>query len=234
MPSTSPCPSIAGLGSSTQQTPHHPLMTQDIETAEYALARALQLDPRDARAWTQLARLYAGSGRPGAADACLQAARTHAAASPEVWEAMSDLERSPRAALGLLEHALGLGAGAAHHLRFAALALGAAGRGPSPQAYGPAVSRACLAALKAARLLPLDPVAQTALGLACEWRGDMAGAAEGYALAAELAGLRGDSDLQTAALLRRAAALVEAGQARAALHIFAELGVASEGEGKGG
>ncbi|KAL6778057.1 THK3 [Auxenochlorella protothecoides x Auxenochlorella symbiontica] len=194
---------------------------EDTEKAEYALARSLQLDPRNAPAWTQLARLYVGAGRPGAADACLQAARTHAAASPGVWEAMGDAEGWPAAALGLLEHAVGLGAGATHQLRFAALSLGA----PA----GPDASRAYLAALKASRLLPLDPAAHAALGMALQRRGDAAGAAEAYGTAAQLARRRGDLDLEAAVLVRRAAALVEAGDGSTALRIFAELDTAGRG-----
>lgn len=55
---------------------------------EQCLHRALQLDPRDAGAWTALGRLYAEKGHGAQADACLMQARSHDPDAPAPWEAM--------------------------------------------------------------------------------------------------------------------------------------------------
>lgn len=98
-------------------------------TREYALGRALQLDPKSVPAWVALARLYIDAGERGLAGRCLQQARSNDPAQPVVWEAMAAL-----AALGgpsgardradLAEHSLGLlGAGPEGMLAFAEAAL---------------------------------------------------------------------------------------------------------------
>ena len=55
---------------------------------EQCLHRALQLDPRNAGAWTALGRLYAEKGHGSQADACLMQARSHDPDAPAPWEAM--------------------------------------------------------------------------------------------------------------------------------------------------
>ena len=55
---------------------------------EQCLHRALQLDPRNAGAWTALGRLYAEHGQGAQAGACLMQARSHDPDAPAPWEAM--------------------------------------------------------------------------------------------------------------------------------------------------
>ena len=55
---------------------------------EQCLQRALQLDPRNAGAWTALGRLYAEHSHGAQADACLMQARSHDPDAPAPWEAM--------------------------------------------------------------------------------------------------------------------------------------------------
>ena len=68
-----------------------PPTTHQPATREYALSRALQLNPRCVPAWVALARLYGEAGAAGPAAAALQHARSHEPAVPAIWEAMADV-----------------------------------------------------------------------------------------------------------------------------------------------
>ena len=58
---------------------------------EYALGRALALDPKRAPCWAALGRLYAEAGHTALSDRCLTAARSHDPFSAAAWEAMGTL-----------------------------------------------------------------------------------------------------------------------------------------------
>lgn len=58
---------------------------------EYALSRALQLDPKLVTAWTLLGRMYVETGDTSLADACFMHARSHEPTAPAVWEGMGSL-----------------------------------------------------------------------------------------------------------------------------------------------
>ncbi len=58
---------------------------------EYALGRALALDPKRAPGWAALGRLYAEAGHTAMADRCLTAARSRDPSSSAAWEAMGTL-----------------------------------------------------------------------------------------------------------------------------------------------
>jgi predicted Zn-dependent protease len=60
-------------------------------TREYALSRALSLDPKRAGSWAALGRLYAETGQPLLAKRCLAIARSHDPSSAPTWEAMGTL-----------------------------------------------------------------------------------------------------------------------------------------------
>ncbi len=68
----------AGLGNSEES----------LAQREQCFHRALQLDPRDAGAWTALGRMYAENGHGAQANACLMQARSHDPDAPAPWEAM--------------------------------------------------------------------------------------------------------------------------------------------------
>ena len=61
---------------------------------EYALGRALQLDPKLVTAWTALGRLYTEAGEMALAGRCLANARSHEPTAAAVWEGMGALAAS--------------------------------------------------------------------------------------------------------------------------------------------
>lgn len=71
----------ACLGASAASTP----------VREYALGRALALNPKRADCWAALGRLYAEAGHTALSDRCLTAARSHDPSSAAAWEAMGTL-----------------------------------------------------------------------------------------------------------------------------------------------
>ena len=58
---------------------------------EYALSRALELDPNCIEAWTALARLYFSHSQPEGANEALMKARIRDPSSPTVWEGAASL-----------------------------------------------------------------------------------------------------------------------------------------------
>ena len=70
----------------TRRPTHAPLQAP---VQEYALSRALQLDPKSVPAWVALSRLYAVHGAAALADRCLQQARSHDPMVAGIWEAMA-------------------------------------------------------------------------------------------------------------------------------------------------
>jgi superkiller protein 3 len=207
---------------------------------EYALTRALQLDPRSAPAWVSLARLYIDANEGALAERCLQQARSQDPAVASVWEAMAALAAlrpsGDREQADYNEHAVGLGAAAEALLGFAESALRASG-GIQAAVYA--------AARKAAELAPLDPAAQNVWGLACEAKGDAAGAVAAYRTALRLLGLpqaagtidttlrqpaatRAGVKLQTGVKLNLARALTRAGLASDAMLLYGDMERAGE------
>ncbi|KAK9840650.1 hypothetical protein WJX81_006942 [Elliptochloris bilobata] len=155
----------------------------DPAVREYALARALALEPKAAHAWVVLGRLYCADGvEPALADQCLAVARSHEPADAATWEAMGTLTglsaRGARDRLGCYEHAVALGAGAEALLGRVEGAL-AQGSGDIGAVY--ASARRCV------ELQPLSASAHRALGLVAEARGDADEAACELELALELA-----------------------------------------------
>lgn len=69
---------------------------------EYALGRALALDPKRAPCWAALGRLYAEAGHTALSDRCLTAARSHDPSSAAAWEAMGTL--ASFSAAGMKQH----------------------------------------------------------------------------------------------------------------------------------
>ena len=61
---------------------------------EYALSRALQLDPKLVTAWTALGRLYTEAGETALAGRCFASARSHEPTAAVVWEGMGALAAS--------------------------------------------------------------------------------------------------------------------------------------------
>ena len=62
-----------------------------LSTKEYALTRALQLDPKLVPAWCALARLYIDRGETTLAGRCLVNARSHEPTAGAIWEGMGAL-----------------------------------------------------------------------------------------------------------------------------------------------
>lgn len=141
---------------------------------EYALSRSLQLDPSNAVAWVALAKMYIGAREFELAAKCLQQGRTQVPTSGLVWETMAVLaaeQGDSTGAADFAEHAVGLGGGP-HSLLMYALALIKQGKGDVGEAF--------VAIRRAAELLPFDPAALNALGLACEAKGDYQHALNAY------------------------------------------------------
>lgn len=61
---------------------------------EFALSRALQLDPKNIAAWVSLGRLYAGQGEAMLAGRCFINARSHEPTAATIWEGMGALAAS--------------------------------------------------------------------------------------------------------------------------------------------
>eukprot|EP00892_Ulva_mutabilis_P012850 jgi/Ulvmu1/9938/UM058_0021.1 len=117
-------PDVAGLWSALGSVHSAP------GKREYALRRALQLDPADAMTWLKLGRLYHAHNMSDKVTACYDAARSADPKLAAVWEAMAAFEatRAPEATLntidgaethGLAKHALHLHGGAEAALTFA-------------------------------------------------------------------------------------------------------------------
>lgn len=203
---------------------------------EYALSRALQLDPRSSGAWVALARLYIAAGEGHLAELCLQHGRSQDPTVAAIWEAMAALAALTPAGQNdsaeYNEHALGLGAGHEGLLGFAEAAL-TSGRGCEGAVY--------VAARKAKEMMPLDPGAANAWGLACEAKGDPLSAVKAYRDAEALLSMHGSVNggtsgvaqhpetsnrgvsLPTAVRLNLARALASAGLAHEAVAAYEEL-----------
>ena len=59
---------------------------QDLHVKEYALTRALQLNPKQVTAWVGLGNLYLTAGALGLAEKCFDHARSHDPENVAVWE----------------------------------------------------------------------------------------------------------------------------------------------------
>jgi len=158
----------------------------DPGTREYALSRCLQLDPRSTPAWVALARLYIDAGERDLAERCLQQGRSQDPTVASIWEAMAavtllspgDTAMSLKESRELAEHAVGLCSGAEGLGIFAEAGLTSAKGGGDGAVF--------TAARRAAALMPLNPAAQNAWGLACEVKGDFIGAVTAFRTALSL------------------------------------------------
>lgn len=60
--------------------------SQDLGVQEYALSRALQLNPKQVTAWVRLGNVYLAIGAAGMADMCFEKARFHDPENVAVWQ----------------------------------------------------------------------------------------------------------------------------------------------------
>ena len=152
---------------------------RSFSTKEYALSRALQLDPRRVVAWVSLARLYIECKEKELAKQCLDHARSQNPKNPAIWESMalSDLIFDGSESFEFFKHAFSLGCGPDGLSGFTYGAL---------SSFAEREGTIFAAARRLVNLHPVDPISWNILGLISEAREDYEGAIAAYCLALQL------------------------------------------------
>jgi superkiller protein 3 len=207
-----------------------PLYTPSFAKKEYALSRALQLDPRNTTAWVALSRLYLSTGELGLAQDALRNARTHDPTESSIWDAMSAVAAARgdyESGLEYAEHSMLLGGGNNGSRRRSG------GEGMLAFVYGAIMHTGLMLSMKGALyavakklpvVRPLEAGAHVACGLACESRGDWNGAVGCYNTAIELL-VSSDDRREVECNLARA--LTGAGEYEEAIALYEKLLVVS-------
>jgi tetratricopeptide (TPR) repeat protein len=213
-----------------------PLHTPSFAKKEYALSRALQLDPRNTTAWVALSRLYLSTGELGLAQDALRNARTHDPTESSIWDAMSAVAAASgdyESGLEYAEHSMLLGGGNHGSRRRSG------GEGMMAFVYGAIMHTGLMMSMKGALyavakklpvVKPLEAGAHVACGLACESRGDWNGTVGCYNTALELLVSSDDSSNSNG---RRevecnlARALAGAGECEEAIALYEKLLIVS-------
>lgn len=167
---------------------------------EYALSRAIQLDPCNTTAWVALSRLYLSTGELGLAQDALRNARTHDPTESSIWDAMSAVAAVSgdyQSSLEYAEQSMLLGGNNNNGRRRSS-----GGEGMMAFVQGAIMHTGMTMSMKGALyavakklpvVRPLEAGAHVACGLACESRGDWNGAVGCYYTALELLVSAGDS-----------------------------------------